>query len=212
MRWWCTNKLSRIGIVLAPWNNSAHVTPLTLSWFQDNKSLLLLLNAGSVLSRDGANINFISFLFDPTGARPHLLQYSRRARLPLYHQWGYARRNTLQHLIMSNNSIAVYTIIPLAFLPICYIVCKIVFVMNITVILQTWLLQPSNIWRGSHGHDLDLQLPMQSVPITTNVVHDAYSKHVHMIMFVSDLRQVDDFLWLFRILLPIKLTAMILLK
>jgi len=45
---------------------------------------------------------------------------------------------------------------------------------------------------------------MQSVNITSNVVSDAYSKHVHVIMFVSDLQQVDDFLWVFRIPLPIK--------
>ena len=102
-------------------------------------------------------------------------------------------------------------IIPLIFLPICYIVCKIVIVMNITVILRTWLLLPSNLWRGSHGHDLDLQLPMQSVTITSNVVSDAYSKHVHVIMFVSDLRQVDDFLWVFRNPLPIKKILLIFL-
>jgi hypothetical protein len=42
---------------------------------------------------------------------------------------------------------------------------------------------------------LDLQLPMQSVPITTNVVswNPAQSQH-YVIKFVSDLWQVSDFL------------------
>ena len=52
---------------------------------------------------------------------------------------------------------------------------------------------------------------MQSVTITSNVVSDAYSKHVHVIMFVSDLRQVDDFLWVFRNPLPIKKILLIFL-
>ena len=48
---------------------------------------------------------------------------------------------------------------------------------------------------------LDLQLPMQSVPITTNVVSqkiargEVYSIQDYVIKFVSDLRQDDDFLW-----------------
>ena len=50
---------------------------------------------------------------------------------------------------------------------------------------------------------LDLQLPMQSVPITTKVVS---SKH-YVIKFVSDLRQVGDFLRVLRFPPPIKLTA-----
>jgi hypothetical protein len=62
---------------------------------------------------------------------------------------------------------------------------------------------------------LDLQLPVQSVPITTNVVNfepihgDVYSIQYYVIKFVSDLWQVGGFL---RVLLfppPIKLTAMI---
>jgi hypothetical protein len=62
---------------------------------------------------------------------------------------------------------------------------------------------------------LDLQLPVQSVPITTNVVSfepihgDVYSIQYYVIKFVSDLWQVGGFL---RVLLfppPIKLTAMI---
>ena len=47
---------------------------------------------------------------------------------------------------------------------------------------------------------LDLQLPMQSVPITTSVVSsnppygEVYSIQHFMIMFVSDLRQVCRYL------------------
>ena len=49
---------------------------------------------------------------------------------------------------------------------------------------------------------LDLQLPLQSVPITTKVVNlnpahgKMYSIQPYMIKFVSDLRQVDEFLHL----------------
>jgi hypothetical protein len=62
---------------------------------------------------------------------------------------------------------------------------------------------------------LDLQLPVQSVSITTNVVSfepihgDVYSIQYYVIKFVIDLWQVGGFL---RVLLfppPIKLTAMI---
>jgi hypothetical protein len=59
---------------------------------------------------------------------------------------------------------------------------------------------------------LDIQLPVQSVPITTNVVssnpvHDeVYSIQHYVRKFVSDLRQVGGFL---RFLPPIKLTATI---
>ena len=58
---------------------------------------------------------------------------------------------------------------------------------------------------------LDLQLPMQSVPITTNVVswnpaHDqVYLIQHYVIKFISDLWQFRSFLW-FPV---IKLTAMI---
>ena len=47
---------------------------------------------------------------------------------------------------------------------------------------------------------LDLQLPVQSVPITTKVVSsnfahcDMYSIQYYVIKFVSDLRQVGGFL------------------
>ena len=52
---------------------------------------------------------------------------------------------------------------------------------------------------------------MQSVPITTNVslnpAHgEVYSIH-YVIKFVSDLRQVYDFLWVLRFPPPMKLTA-----
>jgi hypothetical protein len=47
---------------------------------------------------------------------------------------------------------------------------------------------------------LDLQLPMQSVPVTTNVVSsnpahgEVYSIQHYVIQFVDDLRQVGGFL------------------
>ena len=50
---------------------------------------------------------------------------------------------------------------------------------------------------------LDLQLPMQLVPITTDVVSSNLNQ------FVNDLRQVGGFLWVLRFPPPIKLTAMI---
>ena len=56
----------------------------------------------------------------------------------------------------------------------------------------------------------DLQLPIQSVPITTNVVSskpvhgEVYSKQHYVIKFVSDLRQVGGVL---RFPPPIKLTT-----
>ena len=61
---------------------------------------------------------------------------------------------------------------------------------------------------------LDLKLPMQSVPITTNVVgsHPAhgkvYSIQLYMIHVFSDLRQDDGFLRVPRSLQAIKLTDM----
>jgi hypothetical protein len=69
--------------------------------------------------------------------------------------------------------------------------------------------------RGCLGRDrivLDLLLPMQSLPITTNVVssnpvHDeVYSIQLCVIKFVSDLRQVCGFLRVLRFPPPIKLT------
>ena len=53
---------------------------------------------------------------------------------------------------------------------------------------------------------LDLQLPMQSVPIITKVVS---SMHYYVIKLVSDLWQVGDFLQVHRFPPPIKLTVAI---
>ena len=58
---------------------------------------------------------------------------------------------------------------------------------------------------------LDLQLPVQSVPITTESFEfecEVYSIQHYVIKFVSDLRQVDGFLRVLRFPLQIKLTAM----
>ena len=63
--------------------------------------------------------------------------------------------------------------------------------------------------------ELDLQLHVESVPITTKVVSsnplhdDVYVMQHYVIQVVSDLRQVHDFLWLLRFPPPIKLTATI---
>ena len=60
---------------------------------------------------------------------------------------------------------------------------------------------------------LDLQVPVQSMTITTNVVSlnpvhgEVCSIQHYVIKFVIDLRQVDGFLWVPRFLPPIKLTA-----
>ena len=62
---------------------------------------------------------------------------------------------------------------------------------------------------------LDLHLPVQSVPIATNVVGsnpvhgDVYSIQHYVIKFVSNLRQVDGFLRVLWFPPPIKLTATI---
>ena len=61
---------------------------------------------------------------------------------------------------------------------------------------------------------LDLQLPVQSVPIITNVVTlnpahgEVYLIQHYVIKFVSNLRQVGGFLRVLRFPPPIKLTAM----
>ena len=69
---------------------------------------------------------------------------------------------------------------------------------------------------GRRGRDrmVDLQLPMQSVTITTNVVlsNPAQSTQHHVLKFVNDLRQVGCFLRALRFPPPIKLTTMIYLK
>jgi hypothetical protein len=60
---------------------------------------------------------------------------------------------------------------------------------------------------------MDLQLPVQAVPITTKVVslhptHGVvYSKQHFVMKFVSDLRQVGGFLWVLWFPPPIKLTV-----
>jgi hypothetical protein len=54
---------------------------------------------------------------------------------------------------------------------------------------------------------LDLQLPLQSVLITTNVVSPITVRRV--IKFVSDLWQIGGYLRVLRFLPPIKLTATI---
>ena len=62
---------------------------------------------------------------------------------------------------------------------------------------------------------LDLQLPVQSVPITIKVVSSnpvhgkVYSIQYYAIKIVSNLRQVRGFLWIFRFPPPIKLIFMI---
>ena len=62
---------------------------------------------------------------------------------------------------------------------------------------------------------LDLQLPVQSVPITTKVVSsnsvhgEVYSIQHYVIKFVSDLGQVGGFLLILWFLPPIKLIATI---
>jgi hypothetical protein len=61
----------------------------------------------------------------------------------------------------------------------------------------------------------DLQLPMQSVPITTEVLSsnpahgEVYSIQYYMIKFFSDLQKVGDFLCVLWFPPPTKLTAMI---
>ena len=62
---------------------------------------------------------------------------------------------------------------------------------------------------------MDIQLPMQSVSITTKVVNsntvrgEVYSMQHYVIKFVRDLQQVSDVLRIFRFSQPIKLTATI---
>jgi hypothetical protein len=62
---------------------------------------------------------------------------------------------------------------------------------------------------------LDLQLSVQSVPMTSNVVSlnathcEVYSIQLYIITFVSDLRQVGEFLRVLRSLPSIILTAML---
>ena len=71
---------------------------------------------------------------------------------------------------------------------------------------------------GGIGTDMILntqqdQLPMQSVPITTNVVSlnqtygEVHSMQHYVIKFVSDLWKAYGFLWVLQFPPPIKLTA-----
>ena len=70
------------------------------------------------------------------------------------------------------------------------------------------------VFSASFNNMLDLQLPVQLVPITTKVVRsspaygEVYSLQLYVIKFFSNLRQVDGFL---RVLWfpPIKLTVTI---
>ena len=73
-------------------------------------------------------------------------------------------------------------------------------------------------WSWSHGSWIHVQLPMQSVAITSKVVssnsiqvevYRNYSIQHYVIKFVSDLRQVGGFLLALRFLPPIKLTITI---
>ena len=65
---------------------------------------------------------------------------------------------------------------------------------------------------------LDIQLPVQSVSITTTVESSnpahckVYSIQHYVIKFVSYLLQIGGFLWVLQFLPPIKLTATIYLK
>ena len=62
---------------------------------------------------------------------------------------------------------------------------------------------------------LDIQLPVQSVPITNNIVSsnpthgEVYSIQHYVTKFVSDLRQVSDFLRFLWFPPPVKLIATI---
>jgi len=65
---------------------------------------------------------------------------------------------------------------------------------------------------------LNLQLSMQSVPITATIVNsksahgEVHSIDLNVIKFVSDLRQVGGFLCVLRFPPPLKLNDLILLK
>ena len=62
---------------------------------------------------------------------------------------------------------------------------------------------------------LDLQLPVQSVPITNKILisnpfhGEVYSIQYYVIKFVSNLRQIGGFLWVPMCPPPIKLTPTI---
>ena len=85
------------------------------------------------------------------------------------------------------------------------------------IVIHCW--QKKNLYIQSEAvvvmieWQLDLLLPVQSVPITTKVVSSnkiqVYSAKHYVINFVSDLRQVGGFLQGTRFPSPIKLTATI---
>ena len=76
-------------------------------------------------------------------------------------------------------------------------------------VLMKW----TSTYSGTVIWQLDLQLPMQSVPITTKVVSsnhahgEVYSIQQYSIKYVSDLRQVGGFLQVLRFPPSIQLTA-----
>ena len=80
---------------------------------------------------------------------------------------------------------------------------------NLLIIIMEEVVLVVIVW------SLDLQLHVQSVPITTKVVssnpvHDElYSIQHYVTKFVSDLMQVGGFLWVLRFSPQIKLTATI---
>jgi hypothetical protein len=68
-----------------------------------------------------------------------------------------------------------------------------------------------NVW------SFDLQLLVQSTPITTNVVsssptHGEVYLIQHYVITLCDLQQISGFLWVLQFPLPIKLTSTISLK
>ena len=78
---------------------------------------------------------------------------------------------------------------------------------------RTYIISPGAIIAVIVWH-LDLQLPMQSVPITTHWCCDLESRsgrcvQYYVIKFVSDLQQLEGFLLFLRFPPPIKLTAAI---
>jgi len=85
----------------------------------------------------------------------------------------------------------------------------------ILIILIIWPVCSRGHYRMVGYVDVDLQLPVQSVPITTKVVSlnpdhgEVYLMQHYVIKFVSDLLQVSGFLRVLRFPPPIKLTATI---
>jgi hypothetical protein len=86
------------------------------------------------------------------------------------------------------------------------------------MIIISFYFLSQNPKRGRRGRDrmvIGFTTTYAIVPITTDVVSsnldqgDVYSIQHYVINFVSDLRQVDDFLWVLRFPPLIKLIAMI---